>query len=293
MVVRSDGAERAMQVSQIALGGWRLERILTNACCSPASSFPEGNPVEWIYPFLLLALPLGGPLLCVIASRKGQGPAYGATLGILGLAAAAAFAATLRVSILGSAMVSLPSVVEGGASMHMDGLGTVLALLGSGLCLASALVSRPFGDLGVHGVRYLSSLLVLCSALNGIFLAGDLLLFAIFWELMVVSSYFLIVHHGGGEAVAAGRKYFVFTQAGAVLLIVAVMIAFQQTGTTRMVSGLFFASSSAFAVFAFLAFVAFAIDAAIVPFNIWLPGAISESRTPMACGAVLIAGGLL
>ncbi len=97
--------------------------------------------MEWIYPFLLLALPLGGPLLCVIASRKGTGPAYAVALGILGLAAAAAFGATLRVSILGPAMVPLLSVVEGGASMHMDGLGTVPALLGSGSTLRTRLPS--------------------------------------------------------------------------------------------------------------------------------------------------------
>jgi multicomponent Na+:H+ antiporter subunit D len=243
---------------------------------------PEGNRVEWIYPFLLLVLPLGGPLLCVMASRRGGGAAYAVALGVLGIVATASLVAVLRAPFLENTEMLVFGWGDSGAFLRLDGLGTILALVGSGICLASVVVSRAFGALKEHGVRYLSSLLVLCSALNGIFLAGDLLLFAIFWELMVVSSYFLIVHHGGGEAVAAGRKYFVFTQAGAVLLIVAVMIAFQQTGTTRMVSGLFFASSSAFAVFAFLAFVAFAIDAAIVPLHTWLPDAHSESPTPMS-----------
>jgi formate hydrogenlyase subunit 3/multisubunit Na+/H+ antiporter MnhD subunit len=257
------------------------ETLLTHGCSRQAPA-PEGNPVEWIYPFLLLVLPLGGPLLCVMASRRGGGAAYAVALGVLGIVATASLVAVLRAPFLENTEMLVFGWGDSGAFLRLDGLGTILALVGSGICLASVVVSRAFGALKEHGVRYLSSLLVLCSALNGIFLAGDLLLFAIFWELMVVSSYFLIVHHGGGEAVAAGRKYFVFTQAGAVLLIVAVMIAFQQTGTTRMVSGLFFASSSAFAVFAFLAFVAFAIDAAIVPLHTWLPDAHSESPTPMS-----------
>lgn len=168
-----------------------------------------------------------------------------------------------------------------GLSLNADSLGVILALLSSFLCLVSVVVSGSYPSASVHPARYFCSILVLCSALNGIFLSSDMVLLMFFWELMVVSSYMLIVHSGEPSAGAAGRKYFIMTQGAAVLLIVSVAIAFAETGTSDM-AGSRISESIARTVFAVMAFLGFAIDAAVVPFHIWLPDAHSESPTPVS-----------
>jgi len=145
-------------------------------------------------------------------------------------------------------------------------------------------VSGSYPDAGMHPGRYFCSILVLCSALNGIFLSSDMVLLMFFWELMVVISYMLIVHSGESSAGAAGRKYFIMAQGAAVLLIVSVAIALAETGTSDMAEGglIGFRSSIARIVFTAIAFLGFGIDAAVVPFHIWLPDAHSESPTPIS-----------
>ena len=239
--------------------------------------------MEWTYlTLLLLGLPLGGSLLPVASWRRGRGYAHALSIAILTATVLAATLIAYDVQQHGPVLVGGNDGALPGFVLNIDFLASVMALLSSFLCLMCVLVSGSYGVFEGNGSRYLSSILLLCGALNGIFLSGDLVLLMFFWEMMVVSSYLVIVHSGKERAVVAGRKYFVMAQAGAVMILASIAIAFVETGTTRMVPGSIVYGGVTGLAFATLAFVGFGIDAAVVPFHIWLPDAHSESPTPMS-----------
>ena len=235
--------------------------------------------MEWTYPtLLLLGLPLGGSLLPVVSWRRGNRLAHAISLVVL------AVAAIFTLFLLNDVLSNGPSTIEvvPGFVLNLDFLAVIMAVLSTCLCFACVLASVSYGVFKANGVRYLSSILVLCAALNGIFLSGDLVLMLFFWEMMVVSTYLVVIHSGRDAAVNAGRKYFVMSQVGAVFILASIAVAAVETGTTRMVPGSILYGSVSGLAFALFAFIGFGIDAALVPFHVWLPDAHSESPTPMS-----------
>ena len=143
--------------------------------------------MEWTYlPLLLLGLPLGGSLLPVVSWRRGKTLAHVISSTILATTASLALYIVYDVLTHGPAVVGTLSEGTSGFAFNVDFLAAVMALLGTSLCLACTLVSGSYGVFKGNGARYLSSLMVLCTALNGIFLSGDLVLMMFFWEMMVI-----------------------------------------------------------------------------------------------------------
>lgn len=239
--------------------------------------------MEWTYlPVLTIGLPFVGSLLVIATSRIYRRLPYVLCIASLVATVLAAIGLAWGVISQGPLLLAFPETGSPSLVLNADGLGTIMSLLSSFLCLASALVSRSYGAFEKNQVRYSCSILILSSTLNGIFLSGDLLLMMIFWEFMILASYLLVIHSAKPSSLAAGRKYFIMAQAGAIVLVLSVVIAFSQTGTLRMDGGLVFGSKMACLAFAALAFLGFGIDAAVIPFHIWLPDAHSESPTPIS-----------
>ena len=235
--------------------------------------------MEWTYQtLLLLGLPLGGSLLPVASWRRGKRLAHAISLVVLAVTAISAL------FLLNDVMSNGPSTIEvvPGFVLKLDFLAAIMTVLSTSLCLACVLVSGSYGVLKANGARYLSSILVLCASLNGVFLSGDLVMMLFFWEMMVVSTYLVVIHSGKEAAMKAGRKYFVMAQIGAVLILASIAIAAVETGTTRMVPGSMIYTGISGIAFATFAFIGFGIDAALVPFHVWLPDSHSESPTPMS-----------
>ena len=148
------------------------------------------------------------------------------------------------------------------------------------------------------------SLLLLTTGMIGTFVALDLFLFYVFWEITLIPMYFIIGVWGGPRRIYASVKFFLFTMAGSVLMLVAVLYLawfhHQQTGiwsynyldlwTTAPLlpvsGGLLAPGLLVFAAFA----VAFAVKVPIFPFHTWLPDAHVEAPT---AGSVILAGVLL
>jgi NADH-quinone oxidoreductase subunit M len=131
----------------------------------------------------------------------------------------------------------------------------------------------------------------------GTFLALDLLLFYVFWEAMLIPMYLLIGAWGGQRRVYAAVKFFLYTMAGSVLMLVAILsLYFMQKGLTGVPTfelDAFYAMPLAPAsqVWLFLAFaLAFAIKVPMFPFHTWLPDAHVEAPT---AGSVILAAVLL
>ncbi|MFN3286508.1 MAG: NuoM family protein, partial [bacterium] len=139
--------------------------------------------------------------------------------------------------------------------------------------------------------EYLVLLLLLETAVLGTFLALDLLLFYVFWEAVLVPMYFLIGLWGSERRAYAALKFFLFTMAGSVLMLLAIAGLYLATGTLDFLRLLGAelpqpAQGWLFAAFA----VAFAIKVPLFPLHTWLPDAHTEAPT---AGSVILAGLLL
>lgn len=168
------------------------------------------------------------------------------------------------------------------------GLVFLTGLLGFIACLAS-------NDIGHRQKEYFIFYLLLMTGMMGTFLAIDFFLFYVFWEIVLIPMYFLIGIWGGPRREYAAIKFFLYTLAGSVLMLVGILVAYFQTNphTFDMFE---VAKSSVFFDFRlqallFLAFYfAFAIKVPIFPFHTWLPDAHVEAPTPIS---VILAGVLL
>jgi NADH-quinone oxidoreductase subunit M len=140
-------------------------------------------------------------------------------------------------------------------------------------------------------------MLLLESAMMGVFVSIDLFLFYVFWDAMLIPMYFLIGVWGYERRIYAAVKFILFTLAGSVLMLLAILgLAWLHYGTTGRYSfdllelyGI--AVPAQLQVYFFLAFaLAFAIKVPLVPFHTWLPDAHVEAPT---AGSVILAGVLL
>ena len=141
------------------------------------------------------------------------------------------------------------------------------------------------------------SLLLLQVGMVGVFAATDIFLFYVFWEAMLIPMYFIIGIWGGPRKVYAAIKFFLFTFAGSVLMLVAIIatVYYVKGQTGALTFNIQELSRQVypyhFQFWAFLAFfVAFAIKVPMFPLHTWLPDAHVEAPT---AGSVILAGVLL
>lgn len=142
---------------------------------------------------------------------------------------------------------------------------------------------------------FLALMLLLQTGMAGTFVAFDLVLFFIFWELVLVPMFFMIGIWGGPRRDYASVKFFLYTLFGSVFMLVAFLAVYFQAGaTTWSIPELSAAApfgSTTFQTWAFLGmFLGFAIKVPMWPFHTWLPDAHTEAPT---VGSVLLAGVLL
>jgi NADH-quinone oxidoreductase subunit M len=135
-------------------------------------------------------------------------------------------------------------------------------------------------------------LLALCGLVNGVFSTSNLLLFYIFFEATLVPLFIMIGIWGGKRRVYASIKFFLFTLAGSLLMLTAMIYLYNQ-GHTLELSGLLAQPATALAVQQWLFaafFIAFAVKVPMWPVHTWLPDAHVEAPT---VGSVLLAAIML
>jgi NADH-quinone oxidoreductase subunit M len=139
---------------------------------------------------------------------------------------------------------------------------------------------------------FMSMLLVMETAMLGVFVALDFVLFYVFWEAMLIPMYLLIGVWGGPNRLYAAIKFFLYTLAGSLLLLVAIIALYFQGGHTfdilALSRGTYGASLQMWLFLAF--FAAFAVKVPMFPFHTWLPDAHVEAPT---AGSVILASVLL
>lgn len=181
--------------------------------------------------------------------------------------------------------------------LAVDGLSVLLVLLTTLLSAIAILCTWTAVEDRVKDFMIFSLLLEV--GMNGVFLAQDLFLFYIFWEFSLVPMYFLIGIWGGPRRVYAAVKFFLYTMAGSILMLVAILYLAIQTNTfsvpdmLSVLPGLYAAGtiSAGAQMLLFVAFAAaFAIKVPMWPLHSWLPDAHVEAPT---AGSVILAGVLL
>jgi NADH-quinone oxidoreductase subunit M len=179
--------------------------------------------------------------------------------------------------------------------LGVDGISLWLILLTT--LLTPVVLLSSWNSVHKYVKEYVLAMLVLEFGMLGAFLATDLLLFYVFFELMLIPMYLIIGVWGGPRRIYAAIKFFLFTIAGSLLMLVAIIyLAFAYYHATGIPS---FAITDLYnlsiplnvQVWLFFAFaLAFAIKVPLFPFHTWLPDAHVEAPTG---GSIILAGVLL
>ena len=207
------------------------------------------------------------------------------------------FATSLGILVGSPNDTNLPWIPAADIHFHLgvDGLSIWLVLLSTFLTPIAVLISWKHIDKRVKA--YYALLLLLEFGLVGVFLAMDLFLFFVFWEVSLVPMYFLIGVWGHERRIYAAVKFFLYTMAGSALMLVAILYIFTRTQTfdyptiMQLMDSGRLNLTEAQQMGLFLAFfLAFAIKVPLFPFHTWLPDAHVEAPT---AGSVMLAAVML
>ncbi len=183
-------------------------------------------------------------------------------------------------------------------ALHLDGISLPLVLLTTLLSLLALVYSGYAREIqsGETTKEYLILFLVMETGLLGVFLAADLLLFYLFWEVALVPLYFIIGIWGHDRRREAALKFFLYTRAGSLALLLAILALYLRTephsfSLAAIQAAGHGAGAGTLASLALLGFaLGFGVKLPIVPLHNWLPDAHVEAPTP---GSVILAGVLL
>ena len=180
--------------------------------------------------------------------------------------------------------------------LGIDGLSLMLIVLTGFLTPIALLTSWESIETKVK--EFSIFMLVLETAMIGVFCALDLFLFYVFWDILLIPMYFLIGIWGYDQRVYAAVKFILYTMVGSALMLVAILALYYRHGSATGIYTFDLPTLARFVLppgmaqdLMFLAFaLAFAIKVPLFPFHTWLPDAHVQAPTP---GSVILAGVLL
>jgi len=187
----------------------------------------------------------------------------------------------------------------GGMGIHyflgVDGISLWLVLLTT--FLGPIVVWSTYASVDEHVKEYMVALLFLQTGMVGALVALDVFLFYVFWEMMLIPMYLIIGVWGADKRIYAAVKFFLYTMVGSLLMLVAILYVYFQTGGGAGSYSFLFTEFAAvdlgfteqmvlFGAF----FLAFAIKVPLFPLHTWLP--LAHVQAPTA-GSVILAGVLL
>ena len=181
-------------------------------------------------------------------------------------------------------------------SLFVDGISVSIALVSLILIMVASIFSISY----MAGKKNLPVFYALISMLTvgsvGVFLTSNLILFYFCWELMLVPAYFIVGEWGYKDSYKKALKFFIYTHAGAVFVILGIGATYFATGTTDMLAAhtaLLTASPLLVKWILIALTVGFAVKMAVIPVHMWLPDVYSEAPAPMSAllGGVMISAG--
>ena len=223
---------------------------------------------------------------------------------------AAILLAIIILATLGLILTTVPTILNSGKvtefyawipalntqfTLSIDGISISMEIVTMVLMLTAAIYSINYMEGKKNLQVYYALLSLLFVGLVGVFITSNLLFFYFCWELMLVPAYFIIGGWGYRDSYKAAFKFFVFTHAGAVFVLLGIGAIYMTTGTTDIVAAqTALISFPEIAKWILLALTAgFAVKMAIVPVHMWLPDAHGEAPTPLSAilsGVIISAG---
>ena len=254
---------------------------------------------------LILALPVLGAIFVMVTPKveaslqRGIGIATSAITFLVSLLALAYFHHNPGDTARGGYQMVTDSTWVGPLGIHfktgLDGITLWLVLLTTMLTPITLLAATR--TIEKHTREFVAAMLILETGMLGAFVALDVFVFYVFWEVMLIPMYLLIGIWGGQRRLYASIKFVLYTMVGSLLMLVAIFYVYvkyaQVTGvyTTDLVELTKLVLPHNAQVWCFLAFgLAFAIKIPLFPLHTWLPDAHVEAPTP---GSVILAGVLL
>ena len=258
---------------------------------------------------LLILIPLAGGCLAALLARKSPAACRWVTLLSLAADGVLALGLCLRpplASAAGAAGAVGGRWIEEFRLEWIPQIGSSIHLAADGLSLPMVVLTAFIGIIAVaiswHEIQervgfFHFNIAWVLAGVVGVFFALDLVLFYFFWELMLIPMYFLIGIWGHENRIYAAIKFFIFTQASGLLMLLAILGLYFVHGKAtgeytfdyeRLLGTTFQGSTGMWLMLGFL--IAFAVKLPAVPFHTWLPDAHTEAPT---AGSVILAGLLL
>lgn len=180
-------------------------------------------------------------------------------------------------------------------TLGLDGISILLVLLTT--LLTPIILLSSWKAIGKRVKEFQIAFLLLETGMLGCFLALDLVLFYVFWEVMLIPMYLLIGIWGGNRRIYAAIKFFIYTMVGSLLMLVAILYVGHKADSFQLSEIMaaiqsnpdLFSTSAQCWLFAAFA-LSFAIKVPLFPLHTWLPDAHVEAPT---AGSVVLAGVLL
>jgi len=245
----------------------------------------------------IVFLPLAGALVVALLPKGSAAPRWvAAAFAAVDLALVGWLVATFDTTKGMQFAIDMPWVPMANIRYHLavDGISITMLALSALLGVLAVLASWKVAD---RAKAYFAMLLLLQVGMNGVFVALDFVLFYVFWELVLVPMFFLIGLWGGPRREYASIKFFLYTLAGSVFMLVGIIALYLHPagGTFDMLALAKAGASGAipygFQWWVFLAFfLGFAVKVPVFPLHTWLPDAHVEAPT---AASVLLAGILL
>jgi len=177
--------------------------------------------------------------------------------------------------------------VDIGFSLVADNLSFPIAAVIFVLSLAAIMYSFGYMKKYENQGAYYALLVLYIAGMVGVVLAGDLVQFYVFWELMLIPSYFIIAKWGSKpNAVKIAFKYFIFTHVGAMAILIGIGGLWVYGGSfniaTLIAGGLSGAGPTIIRMLTILLMLGFSVKMAIFPLHTWLPDTHGEAPTPIS-----------
>jgi NADH-quinone oxidoreductase subunit M len=225
--------------------------------------------------------------------------------------AAAIFVALIALATLALLLTTAPEVLKNSRyvesydwipilnssfSLFVDGMSLSIAIISVVLILVAAIFSINYMEGKKNIAVYYALLSMLSVGLIGVFITSNLILFYFCWEMMLIPAYFIVGNWGYRDSYKAAFKFFIFTHAGAVFVLLGLGALYMITGSTDMfkVQTALMTQGTDIVRWILIALTGgFAVKMAIVPVHMWLPDAHSEAPATMSAllsGVIISAG---
>lgn len=238
------------------------------------------------FPALLIWLPLIGALICFFLKNQDTIKAWSLFCSILsfGVVVASLFFSGQNYFELNHVSYVWLKSLGSSFTLVLDGMSKLLCLLTS---LAFPIIFVSTYNRSIAGSGSFYGLMLLCQCgLMGVFMAMDGLVFYFFWELALVPVYFLSSQWGGEKRIQAAFKFFIYTFAGSLLMLVGIIYLYLKSPELSFSLVSFYKTGAALPAadqnwLFWLFFVAFAIKMPVFPFHTWQPDVYEQSFTPV------------